>query len=87
LQWHALDKTEQAKYYEMAKLERDNHAKNNPGWTAKDNYAQCGKKKRRKKEKSDGKERGRRKIEKKIGKKTGHFLKKIRFLNFFVEDD
>ncbi|OQV17172.1 putative Protein pangolin, isoforms A/H/I/S [Hypsibius exemplaris] len=51
--WHALDRTEQAKYYEMAKNEREMHAKNNPGWTAKDNYAQCGKKKRRKKEKSD----------------------------------
>ncbi|GAV07784.1 hypothetical protein RvY_17584-2 [Ramazzottius varieornatus] len=51
--WHALDRQEQAKYYEMAKQERENHARVNPGWTAKDNYAVCGKKKRRKKEKSD----------------------------------
>ena len=55
LQWHALDRQEQAKYYEMAKQERENHARVNPGWSAKDNYAVCGKKKRRKKEKSDGK--------------------------------
>lgn len=51
--WHALDRQEQAKYYEMAKQERENHARVNPGWSAKDNYAVCGKKKRRKKEKSD----------------------------------
>ncbi|XP_055340169.1 protein pangolin, isoforms A/H/I/S-like isoform X2 [Paramacrobiotus metropolitanus] len=51
--WHSLDRAEQSKYYEMAKQEREKHAQAYPGWTAKDNYALCGKKKRRKKEKSD----------------------------------
>ena len=47
LQWHQLDKSEQAKYYEMAREERAKHMQMYPGWSARDNYAIH--KKRRKK--------------------------------------
>lgn len=50
LQWHALSKEEQAKYYELAKRERQMHMQLYPGWTARDNYAKH-KKKRRKRDK------------------------------------
>ena len=56
LQWHALDRQEQAKYYEMARKERALHMQLYPGWSARDNYAQQGKKKKRKRDKSQGKE-------------------------------
>jgi hypothetical protein len=52
LQWHALDRAEQAKYYEMARKEKDLHMQLYPGWSARDNYAMHQKKKKRKK--SDG---------------------------------
>nr|AID23645.1 tcf-1 [Hofstenia miamia] len=45
--WHQLERSEQAKYYEMARKERQIHMKLYPGWTARDNYAN-GKKKKRK---------------------------------------
>ncbi|XP_067046635.1 transcription factor 7-like 2 isoform X1 [Acropora muricata] len=51
-QWHALDRQEQAKYYEMARKERALHMQLYPGWSARDNYAQQGKKKKRKRDKS-----------------------------------
>ena len=35
LQWHALNKSEQAKYYDMAKHERQIHMQLYPGWTAR----------------------------------------------------
>ena len=54
-QWHALDRQEQAKYYEMARKERALHMQLYPGWSARDNYAQQGKKKKRKRDKSQGK--------------------------------
>lgn len=54
LQWHALDRQEQAKYYEMARKERALHMQLYPGWSARDNYAQQGKKKKRKRDKSQG---------------------------------
>ncbi|XP_067046638.1 transcription factor 7-like 2 isoform X4 [Acropora muricata] len=50
--WHALDRQEQAKYYEMARKERALHMQLYPGWSARDNYAQQGKKKKRKRDKS-----------------------------------
>ncbi|XP_001624718.3 protein pangolin, isoforms A/H/I/S isoform X2 [Nematostella vectensis] len=50
--WHALDRSEQAKYYEMARKERALHLQLYPGWSARDNYAQQGKKKKRKRDKS-----------------------------------
>ena len=50
LQWHALTKNEQAKYYDLAKRERQMHRQLYPGWTARDNYAKH-KKKRRKRDK------------------------------------
>lgn len=55
IQWHALDRQEQAKYYEMARKERALHMQLYPGWSARDNYAQQGKKKKRKRDKSQGK--------------------------------
>ncbi|KAG8519407.1 Lymphoid enhancer-binding factor 1, partial [Galemys pyrenaicus] len=48
LQWHALSREEQAKYYELARKERQLHMQLYPGWSARDNY---GKKKKRKREK------------------------------------
>ncbi|XP_076445411.1 transcription factor 7-like 2 isoform X3 [Babylonia areolata] len=47
--WHALDRSEQAKYYEMARKEKDLHMQLYPGWSARDNYAVHQKKKKRKK--------------------------------------
>ncbi|KAI5623319.1 transcription factor 7-like 2 [Silurus asotus] len=53
--WHALSREEQAKYYELARKERQLHMQLYPGWSARDNY---GKKKKRKREKqqADGNE-------------------------------
>ncbi len=50
LQWHALDRSEQAKYYEMARKEKELHMQLYPGWSARDNYATHNKKKKRKRE-------------------------------------
>ncbi|KAJ8266880.1 hypothetical protein GJAV_G00135740 [Gymnothorax javanicus] len=56
--WHALTREEQAKYYELARKERQLHMQLYPSWSARDNYgaglsgeADRGKKKRRKREK------------------------------------
>lgn len=38
LQWHALSREEQAKYYELARKERQLHMQLYPGWSARDNY-------------------------------------------------
>ncbi|XP_038128679.1 transcription factor 7-like 2 isoform X5 [Cyprinodon tularosa] len=46
--WHALSREEQAKYYELARKERQLHMQLYPGWSARDNY---GKRKKRKREK------------------------------------
>lgn len=54
LQWHALDRSEQAKYYEMARKEKELHLQLYPGWSARDNYAAHQKKKKRKKDGSGG---------------------------------
>ncbi|XP_059176932.1 transcription factor 7-like 2 isoform X3 [Physella acuta] len=48
--WHALDRSEQAKYYEMARKEKELHLQLYPGWSARDNYAAHQKKKKRKKD-------------------------------------
>uniref|UniRef100_A0A8C1RYC4 Transcription factor 7 n=1 Tax=Cyprinus carpio TaxID=7962 RepID=A0A8C1RYC4_CYPCA len=50
LQWHALTREEQAKYYELARKERQLHMQLYPSWSARDNYV-SGKKKRRKRDK------------------------------------
>ncbi|GFO39221.1 LOW QUALITY PROTEIN: transcription factor 7-like 1 [Plakobranchus ocellatus] len=52
--WHALDRAEQAKYYEMARKEKELHLQLYPGWSARDNYAAHQKKKKRKKDGSGG---------------------------------
>ncbi|XP_073429879.1 transcription factor 7 isoform X12 [Dendrobates tinctorius] len=50
--WHALSREEQAKYYELARKERQLHMQLYPGWSARDNYvSKEGKKKRRSREK------------------------------------
>uniref|UniRef100_A0A8C4QM57 Transcription factor 7 like 2 n=1 Tax=Eptatretus burgeri TaxID=7764 RepID=A0A8C4QM57_EPTBU len=36
--WHALSREEQAKYYELARKERQLHSQLYPGWSARDNY-------------------------------------------------
>lgn len=46
--WHALDRSEQTKYYEMARKEKELHQQLYPGWSARDNYASHNKKKKRK---------------------------------------
>ena len=47
-QWHALERSEQAKYYEMARREKELHQQMYPGWSARDNYATRTKKKKMK---------------------------------------
>ncbi|XP_035988054.1 transcription factor 7-like [Fundulus heteroclitus] len=42
--WHALSRSEQSKYYELAQKERLLHMQLYPGWSARDNY---GKRKRK----------------------------------------
>ncbi|XP_063724207.1 uncharacterized protein LOC134851860 isoform X3 [Symsagittifera roscoffensis] len=46
--WHQLEKTEQNRYYEMAKNERQAHQRLHPAWSARDNYATSKHRKRRK---------------------------------------
>lgn len=50
LQWHALDRAEQQKYYDMARKEKELHLQLYPGWSARDNYATHTKKKKRKRD-------------------------------------
>lgn len=38
VQWHALTREEQAKYYELARKERQLHMQLYPTWSARDNY-------------------------------------------------
>uniref|UniRef100_F6UX00 Transcription factor 7 like 2 n=1 Tax=Macaca mulatta TaxID=9544 RepID=F6UX00_MACMU len=38
--WHALSREEQAKYYELARKERQLHMQLYPGWSARDNYVE-----------------------------------------------
>lgn len=52
--WHALDRSEQAKYYEMAREERAKHMQMYPGWSARDNYAVHKKRRKRKTKTVDG---------------------------------
>jgi len=49
-QWHALERSEQAKYYEMARKEKELHMQLYPGWSARDNYATRTKKKKMKRD-------------------------------------
>ncbi|XP_078079426.1 transcription factor 7-like 2 isoform X17 [Mustelus asterias] len=56
--WHALSREEQAKYYELARKERQLHMQLYPGWSARDNY---GKRKKRKREKQAGETNGEKK--------------------------
>ncbi|CAG0919824.1 unnamed protein product [Notodromas monacha] len=50
--WHALSREEQAKYYDMARKERELHLQLYPGWTARESYAAKAIKKKKKKDKS-----------------------------------
>ncbi|CAD5207135.1 unnamed protein product [Bursaphelenchus okinawaensis] len=50
--WQSLPKEEQEKYFEMAKKEKEDHARQHPGWSARDNYAIHKKKKRSRRERS-----------------------------------
>ena len=52
-QWHALERSEQAKYYEMARKEKELHMQLYPGWSARDNYATHTKKKKLKRDHQD----------------------------------
>jgi len=47
IQWHALGRAEQAKYYDMARKEKELHMQLHPGWSARDNYAMHTKKKKK----------------------------------------
>jgi len=47
LQWHSLDKAEQARYYEMARREKEQHHKRYPTWSARDNYAMHSRRRRK----------------------------------------
>ncbi|XP_078740609.1 transcription factor 7-like 2, partial [Lampetra fluviatilis] len=49
--WHALTRDQQARYYELARKERQLHMQLHPGWSARDNY---GKRKKRKRERQHG---------------------------------
>ncbi|XP_013385961.1 transcription factor 7-like 2 isoform X1 [Lingula anatina] len=52
--WHALDRSEQQKYYEMARKEKELHMQLYPGWSARDNYACHTKRKKRKRQECQG---------------------------------
>ncbi|XP_063706978.1 protein pangolin, isoforms A/H/I/S isoform X2 [Culicoides brevitarsis] len=51
--WHALGREEQAKYYELARRERQLHMQMYPDWSSRAN-TQRGKKRKRKQESNDG---------------------------------
>ncbi|CAK1546702.1 unnamed protein product [Leptosia nina] len=53
LYWHALGREEQAKYYELARRERQLHMQLYPDWSSRAN-TQRGKKRKRKQETTDG---------------------------------
>ncbi|XP_066951789.1 protein pangolin, isoforms A/H/I/S isoform X4 [Macrobrachium rosenbergii] len=52
--WHALSREEQAKYYELARKERQLHMQMYPGWSSRQNYSQGKKKKRNRDKTQDG---------------------------------
>lgn len=52
-QWHALGREEQAKYYELARRERQLHMQMYPDWSSRTN-ASRGKKRKRKQDTNDG---------------------------------
>jgi hypothetical protein len=47
VQWHELSRAEQTRYYEMARQEKELHAKSNPSWSARDNYGLHSKRKKK----------------------------------------
>lgn len=51
--WHALGREEQAKYYELARRERQLHMQLYPDWSSRSN-ATRGKKRKRKQDPADG---------------------------------
>ncbi|XP_064631221.1 transcription factor 7-like 2 isoform X3 [Lineus longissimus] len=51
--WHTLDRSEQAKYYDMARKEKELHMQLYPGWSARDNYSKHSKRKKRKRASSE----------------------------------
>ena len=53
-QWHALERSEQAKYYEMARKEKELHLQLYPGWSARDNYGTHSKNKKKRKAPGSG---------------------------------
>lgn len=53
IQWHALGREEQAKYYELARRERQLHMQMYPDWSSRTN-ASRGKKRKRKQDFIDG---------------------------------
>ncbi|CAG2064658.1 unnamed protein product [Timema podura] len=52
-EWHALGREEQAKYYELARRERQLHMQLYPDWSSRANSSR-GKKRKRKQETNDG---------------------------------
>ncbi|KAF0992663.1 hypothetical protein HZS_2154 [Henneguya salminicola] len=54
--WQALNKTEQAQYFEKARLERERHKIMYPEYNPRDYYAQSLKKKRRKRDRNGSEE-------------------------------
>ncbi|VDD91871.1 unnamed protein product [Enterobius vermicularis] len=53
--WHDLPKEEQQRYYDMAKEDRQRHMEKYPNWSARENYAINKKKKKKNRDKIDGK--------------------------------
>ncbi|XP_025835966.1 protein pangolin, isoforms A/H/I/S isoform X5 [Agrilus planipennis] len=52
--WHALGREEQAKYYELARRERQLHMQLYPDWSSRANATSRGKKRKRKQDPNDG---------------------------------
>ncbi|CCD73394.2 Protein pop-1 [Caenorhabditis elegans] len=50
--WHDLSKEEQAKYFEMAKKDKETHKERYPEWSARENYAVNKKKTKKRRDKS-----------------------------------
>lgn len=51
--WHALDRSEQARFYEMARRERALHMQMYPNWSARSGYAANNKRKRKRDKNAD----------------------------------
>lgn len=65
--WNQMTEEEKKPYFELAKVEKDKHAKDHPNWSARDNYGINKKRRKSKEEESPGEGNGGRKCRARFG--------------------